>query len=64
MIVDERHHSLILISRRSITRREFGDWEISHHTGAQNCEGAISHILDLTKDAADNIKQLVSLFMK
>lgn len=37
LVVDPRHRQVLVISRRMITRREFGDWEMAHYAAAGDC---------------------------
>lgn len=41
MVVDPRHHSPHILSRRIITRREFGDWEMRIFQSLGDCPGIV-----------------------
>ena len=55
IIVDPRHHSLTLLSRRSITRREFGDWDMAHCATLANCPAA-AHFMPFINGAPDKVR--------
>lgn len=57
IIVDPRHHSLTLLSRRSITKREFGDWEMEHCETFADCPDIAARFIPLIERAPDSIRE-------
>ena len=57
MVVDPRHHSPQILSRRLITRREFGEWEMRLFESLNDCPDmleAYRHALDRGRETARN----------
>lgn len=50
IITDPRHHALELLSRRKLTRREFGEWAMAGVEGGHDCAEAIDHVARIIAD--------------
>jgi len=57
IIVDPRHHSLALLSRRSIVKREFGEWEMWHCRALKDCPLGIENFTTLLRSASADMQQ-------
>ncbi len=51
LVVDPRHCQVTVISRRMITRREFGDWDMEYYASAGDCEGMFKQISEILETA-------------
>lgn len=56
IIADPRHHALVLLSRREITRREFGDWSMARRSFTEAQDGFSARIAELCRDADPSIQ--------
>lgn len=53
---DLRHRAPVVLSRRSIEAREFGDWEMAHRENAADAADFLARIDMLTRDASPSIR--------
>lgn len=56
LIIDPRHHTVKVLRRRMITRREFGDWEMRHCAEVQDCPDVFSKIDFILEEAPEASK--------
>lgn len=56
IVVDPRHHALVLLSRRSIAKREFGDWDMRHCATLADCPENAEQFIALLERAGDNVR--------
>lgn len=53
---DLRHHALVLLSRRQVEAREFGDWEMAHLTASTDRDALMERIRDLVARATPAVR--------
>jgi hypothetical protein len=59
---DARHGAVVVLSRREVTQREFGDWAMaSHGTPAAN-DAVLGRVAALTANAAPNVQATFNSF--
>lgn len=56
IIVDPRHHSLAVLSRRLISRREYGEWEMLHSETIADCASTAGRFTAVLARASDDIR--------
>lgn len=61
---DPRHRAIVLLSRRTIDAREFGDWSMAHRTAGTDGERFIARIGELAADAAADVRATFEGFVK
>lgn len=52
---DPRHFALVVLSRRSIETREFGDWSMAHDDGSDH-DGIVARVCQLVENAAPGVR--------
>ncbi len=60
---DPRHFALVVLSRRTIAAREFGDWSMAHDDG-QNREAIVERVGKLVEGAAPGVRGTFEGFVK
>lgn len=63
IVRDDRHHDLMLLSRRVTTRREFGEWEMAYCEGAAEVDEIVARVARLTDGAPEPIQKAFSDFL-
>lgn len=58
IMTDPRHHSLTLLSRRLVTVREFGIWDMALCETDAECTRVIEQIRHLVRNAAEPVRHL------
>lgn len=58
LIVDARHHSLTLLSRRLVTSREFGAWDMALVKAEIDRRHFIERVRQLASGASEKVRQL------
>ncbi|QIG81011.1 BLUF domain-containing protein [Stakelama tenebrarum] len=53
---DPRHRAIVLLSRRIVDRREFGDWMMAHRTTAEDLDEFLHRIRTLVARASPEIR--------
>jgi hypothetical protein len=53
---DPRHRAIVILSRREVAAREFGDWAMAHCTPGGDSDAFIARIAELTANAAPSIR--------
>lgn len=56
IIVDPRHHSLVVLSRRLISRREYGEWEMRFCETIADCASAAERFAAVLAQAPDDVR--------
>jgi hypothetical protein len=56
ILADPRHHALVLLSRRLIAQREFGEWAMARRAFGVGHDEFMTRIGDLCRDADPNIR--------
>ncbi len=51
IIADPRHRALVLLSRREIDRREFGEWSMARRTFDEAPDALSARVAELCRDA-------------
>ena len=57
VMIDPRHHSLMLLSRRLVTTREFGVWDMALCETETDRRAVIETVRHLVTGASDDIRQ-------
>lgn len=53
---DPRHRAIVVLSRRTIEAREFGEWEMAHHVPGIDAHRFIARVGDLAAGAAPDVR--------
>jgi hypothetical protein len=61
---DPRHRAVVILSRRQIEAREFGDWAMAHNEAGQDDDATIERIERLVANAAPSVKATFESFCK
>ncbi|MFL9842629.1 BLUF domain-containing protein [Sphingomonas sp. ST-64] len=61
---DSRHRAVVVLSRRAIEAREFGEWAMSHRTPGIDGDALIEQISERLETASPNIRATFEGFAK
>ena len=61
---DARHRALVVLSRRDIDTREFGEWEMADAQAAEDADGFISKVARLVSRAAPGVRATFESFVE
>lgn len=61
---DKRHRAVVVLSRRAIEAREFGDWAMAHGGGDADDAAMIARIEKLVENAAPDVRATFESFCK
>ncbi|WP_404333482.1 BLUF domain-containing protein [Sphingomonas sp. MMS12-HWE2-04] len=61
---DARHRAIVLLSRRTVDTREFGDWEMAHRMPGTDADRFIERVRELTANADPNVRATFEGFVK
>ncbi|HEX8302578.1 BLUF domain-containing protein [Sphingomonas sp.] len=61
---DPRHRAIVILSRRAIDAREFGEWEMAHHAPGGDADAFIERIAELAANASSDIRATFEGFAK
>jgi hypothetical protein len=61
---DARHRAIVLLSRREIETREFGEWAMAHRTPGADADQFIERVSRLAENAAPNVRATFEGFAK
>jgi hypothetical protein len=61
---DPRHRALVLLSKRMIEAREFGDWAMAANTPGTSNADFFQHVEDLIANASPNVRATIEGFMR
>ena len=61
---DPRHRAPVVLSRRDVEMREFGDWEMAERRPGQNGDAFISRVEALTAGASPSVRATFDGFMR
>lgn len=61
---DPRHRAVVILSRREVDAREFGEWEMAHRTPGADADGFIARIADLSSGASADVQATFEGFAK
>lgn len=53
---DDRHHAIVVLSDRSTTAREFGDWAMAYAVAGEDREPLLERITALTAQAVPSVR--------
>jgi hypothetical protein len=53
---DPRHRAVVVLSRREITNREFGDWAMAHQSSATDAEAFVARIDRMVANASPSVR--------
>jgi hypothetical protein len=60
---DPRHRAPVILSRREVDSREFGDWEMAERRPGQQGEAFVSRVDNLVANAAPSVRATFTGFM-
>ncbi len=61
---DRRHRALVVLSKRAIEAREFGDWAMAANTPGTSNETFFNRVEDLIANASPNVRATIEGFMR
>ncbi len=61
---DARHRAIVILSRRTIEKREFGEWAMAHRTSGIDADRFIESVSALAANAAPNVRATFEGFAK
>lgn len=61
---DPRHRAIVILSRRDIDAREFGDWAMAHRVPGADADRFLARVADLTAAAAPEIRATFEGFVQ
>lgn len=61
---DPRHRAIVVLSRREIDAREFGEWEMAHRTPGTDADAFIQRVAALSAGAAPDVRATFDGFAK
>ena len=61
---DARHRAIVILSRRSITAREFGDWAMASFGEGHDAEAVIVQVDALVSTASPNVQATFQSFTR
>lgn len=61
---DKRHRAVVVLSRRQIDTREFGDWAMAHQEANADDAAMIERVEKLVANAAPSVKATFESFCK
>lgn len=61
---DPRHRALVVLSRRTIEAREFGNWDMAHHTPGADADAFIERVAALSANASSDVRATFDGFAK
>jgi hypothetical protein len=53
---DLRHRAVVVLSRRTVDMREFGDWAMAHRQGGADGDAFVARVADLAANASPNVR--------
>ncbi|RYD62298.1 MAG: BLUF domain-containing protein [Sphingomonadales bacterium] len=53
---DPRHRAIVILSRRTIDAREFGEWEMAHHIPGSDADAFVDRVKALAAGASSNVR--------
>ncbi len=61
---DPRHCAVVILSRRAIAAREFGDWAMAHRVPGEESDALMAQIADRLSAASPNVRATFEGFAK
>ena len=61
---DPRHRALVVLSRRTVEAREFGNWEMAHYVPGSDADGFLERISKLAANASSDVRATFEGFAK
>lgn len=61
---DSRHRALVLLSRRMIDGREFGNWDMAHYEPGTDADAFVERIAKLSANASSDVRATLEGFAK
>lgn len=53
---DTRHRAIVVLSRRAVHRREFGDWQMAHRTPGEDADAFVTRVGKIVSRASDDVR--------
>jgi len=53
---DTRHRAIVVLSRRTTHRREFGDWQMAHRTPGEDADAFVARVGKIVARASDDVR--------
>lgn len=61
---DPRHRAVVVLSRRTIDRREFGEWEMAHAAPGHDADALMLRVADLAAGASPAVRATFEGFVE
>lgn len=61
---DPRHCAIVVLSRRAVEAREFGDWAMAHRTPGSDGDAVLAQIADRLSGASPSVRGTFEGFVK
>jgi hypothetical protein len=61
---DPRHRALVVLSRRTVSEREFGAWAMAERRPDADADDFVAHVDALVKDAAPSVRATFDGFVR
>jgi hypothetical protein len=61
---DARHRAIVVLSRRIVDAREFGDWDMAHRIPGADAEQIIAQVGELARNAAPDVRATFEGFVQ
>lgn len=61
---DPRHRAVVVLSRRTIAAREFGEWEMAHAAVGHDAEALLARVAALAANAAPQVRATFEGFVE
>jgi len=53
---DTRHRAIVVLSRRTTHRREFGDWQMAHRTPGEDADAFVARVGKIVARASEDVR--------
>ena len=61
---DPRHRAIVVLSRRDVAAREFGEWEMAQYFPGSDADRFVARVSDLAANAAPDVRATFESFVK
>lgn len=59
---DRRHRAIVILARRAIEAREFGDWSMAHYMPGSDADAFVARISEMVAAASPNLRATIEGF--
>ena len=53
---DTRHRAVVVLSRRTVQRREFGEWQMAHRTPGEDADAFVARVGKIVARASEDVR--------